>query len=183
MEPGKYVLKVIIIGEPSVGKTSLVKQFVQKAFQIDYIPTLGTEMYVKNVKVESNDRVYDIRFTIWDIAGQKSWEIMRRTYYRGADGVILVGDLSKTDTIKKIETNWIPDLKQNIDSEVPMILLLNKSDLNPSSDQEFRKIFEKNVNILSILNTSAKTGENVNNAFLDMIKYCLNLEHLKPIQL
>ncbi|MFX0136954.1 MAG: Rab family GTPase [Candidatus Hodarchaeota archaeon] len=157
----KYTLKIIIIGEPAVGKTSLVKKFVSGKFTKDYRASIGTNIFIKKIKLEND---IDTTIQLWDIAGQERWIKMRRPYYAGARGVLIVGDLTRKNTFDQIEKFWVPDVKQYCDF-TPIVLLANKNDLeNKLSEIEINSLAEK-ISALSIIYTSAKTGENVELAF------------------
>ena len=103
-------IKVIIIGDPGVGKTSLVKKFVSGRFSKDYKASIGTNMFIKNIILDSDKEVL---LHIWDIAGQERWIKMRHMYYRGSHGALIVGDLTRKNTFDQIIKFWIPDLKIN----------------------------------------------------------------------
>ncbi|MFX1329197.1 MAG: Rab family GTPase [Promethearchaeota archaeon] len=157
----KYTLKIIIIGEPAVGKTSLVKKFISGQFSKDYRSSIGTNIFTKKIKLENE---VDTSIQLWDIAGQERWTNMRRLYYAGAKGVIIVGDLTRKNTFDQIEKFWVPDIKKYCNL-APIILLANKCDLESQlSKTEVKSLGEK-INAISIFNTSAKTGENVESAF------------------
>ncbi|MFX0105411.1 MAG: Rab family GTPase [Candidatus Hodarchaeota archaeon] len=157
----KHTLKIIIIGEPAVGKTSLVKKFVSGKFIKDYRASIGTNIFIKKIKIEND---IDTTIQLWDIAGQERWIKMRRPYYAGARGVLIVGDLTRKNTFDQIEKFWVPDVKQFCDI-TPIILLANKNDLKRElSEVEVNSLGDK-INAISIVYTSAKTGENVDLAF------------------
>ena len=157
----KPTLKIIIVGEPAVGKTSLVKKFVSGQFTKDYRSSIGTNIYIKKLLLKNK---IETTLQLWDIAGQERWINMRRSYYHGAKGVIVVGDLTRKNTFDQIEDFWIPDIK-NFSSLAPILLLANKEDL-PSSikDHEINSL-KGRINAFSYLFSSANTGENVELAF------------------
>jgi len=157
----KYTLKIIVIGDPAVGKTSLVKKFITGQFTKDYRSSIGTNIFTKELKLERN---IDIKLQLWDIAGQECWISMRPSYYSGAKGIIIVGDLSRRNTFDQIEKFWIPDVKQYCE-QAPIILLANKNDLGTELSEKEIFSLEKKIKAISIIRTSAKTGENVELAF------------------
>jgi small GTP-binding protein len=109
---------------------------------------------------------------LWDIAGQERWIDMRRPYYSGAKGVIIVGDLTRGNTFDQIEKFWVPDLIEN-SSIVPIILLANKSDLSNKIEKKWIDSLGARINTSSIIFTSAKTGENVELAFKLIAKHAI----------
>ena len=157
----KIKLKIIIIGEYAVGKTSLVKKFVSGQFSKDYRTSIGTNIYTKKISLEK-DR--DVILQLWDIAGQERWINMRHSYYSGAKGIIIVGDLTRRNTFDQIEKFWIPDVSQYC-SFAPIILIANKRDLSSKLNENEINSLGKRINAESEFVTSAKTGENVELAF------------------
>lgn len=167
----KYSLKIIIIGEPAVGKTSLVKKFVSGQFSKDYRSSLGTNIFTKQIELENGIKA---SIQLWDIAGQERWVKMRHVYYRGAKGVIIVGDLTRKNTFDQIEEFWVSDVKQYC-PQAPITLLANKNDLIKGlNDKDFSSL-GKRINTLSVLLTSAKTGENVEKAFKLIAEHAIKL--------
>lgn len=163
-EKDEYKFKVVIIGEPSVGKTSLVKAFVEKSFREDYLPTIGVSILIKRLTLEVDGREIDCSLSMWDIAGQKKFLQMRPNYYYGAKGALLVGDLTRPETFEQL-TEWYNDLKEYAKAEVPVVLLANKSDLERKASEDLVKKIGDTVNAKEILTTSAKMGDNVKRSF------------------
>ena len=161
MNDNKFTLKIIIIGEPAVGKTSLVKKFVSGQFTKDYRSSIGTNIFIKKIVLKKKT---EVTLQLWDIAGQERWVNIRRPYYSGAKGVIIVGDLTRNNTFDQIEKFWVPDLTQDY-SLIPIILLANKSDLSNKIEKQWINSLGERINTSSIIFTSAKTGENVELAF------------------
>ena len=156
-----YRIKVIIIGEPGVGKTSLVKKFVSGRFTRDYRVSIGANLFVKDLILDSD---IEVAIQIWDIAGQEKWEKMRHLYYKGAHGALIVGDITRENTFAQLEGFWSPDLKKFC-GEIPKILVVNKIDLKPIiSNKEFENLAQ-NIKVNTTIFTSAKNGQNVEEAF------------------
>jgi len=156
-----FRIKIIIIGEPGVGKTSLVKKFISGQFSRDYRASIGTNIFIKKLNLD-NDKLVSIQ--IWDIAGQERWIHMRPTYYRGAHGAIIVGDLTRKNTFEQIEHFWNPDLLKYC-KNIPKILLANKNDLDNEIQQKEIEDIGKKIQTKMTLFTSAKNGENVEKSF------------------
>jgi small GTP-binding protein len=167
----KLSLKIIIVGEPAVGKTSLVKKYVSGQFAKDYRSSIGTNIFIKKINLSKIGRV---TVQLWDIAGQERWINMRRSYYIGAKGVLIVGDLTRKSTFDQIYDFWFPDINQYCES-APIVLIANKNDLEKQmlSETEINSI-GKEINAISIVYTSAKTGENVDMAFKIISEYVIN---------
>ena len=169
-----YKIKVIILGEAGVGKTSLVKKFISKQFSSDYRASIGTNMFIKDIEVEFNDKIDRISIQLWDIAGQERWIKMRSIYYAGSQAALLVGDLSRKRTFEQIEKFWYPDLIDHC-GHIPFILIANKSDINHEISEKEVESFRKELNAITVLYTSAKTGENVEKAFKSISKQVIQL--------
>lgn len=157
----KHSLKIIVVGEPAVGKTSLVKKFISGQFAKDYRSSIGTNIFIKKINLKNAGK---ITIQLWDIAGQERWINMRHFYYIGAKGVIIVGDLTRKNTFEQIKQFWVPDIKKYCEN-APIILFANKNDLENKLVEKEINDFAKKINAISIIYTSAKTGENVEMAF------------------
>ncbi|MFX0105994.1 MAG: Rab family GTPase [Candidatus Hodarchaeota archaeon] len=159
-----YQFKIIIVGDPNVGKTSLILRYTDNAFRRNYVPTLGVMVSDKIFKIE--DSV--IQLTLWDIGGQQKFDRMREAFYRGSDAVFLVFDLTQPESFNNIP-KWFSDVVEqlkNRSKELIGFIIGNKSDL---ADQ--RKIKSEMANQLAsqlelgFIETSALLGENVDDAF------------------
>jgi len=156
-----YRIKVIIIGEAGVGKTSLVKKFVSGRFTSDYRVSIGANLFVKELILNSD---IEVSIQIWDIAGQEKWVKMRHLYYRGAHGALIVGDLTRGNTFEQLKDFWNQDLKKYC-GDIPKILVVNKVDMDPIiSNNDIEKLAQ-NINAKATIFTSAKNGKNVEEAF------------------
>ena len=162
VESGEYAFKLILGGEGGVGKTSMVHRFVEDAFQTDYKSTIGTSIMKKECKFEGLDS--KVRFVIWDLAGQAQFKRVRRSYLSNAETGILVFDVTRKETLDKIES-WFNEII-DASSTISLILVANKVDLEGERvvTTEQGEELAKKLN-LSYIETSAKTGENINDAF------------------
>lgn len=165
--------KIALLGDGAVGKTSLRHRFLKNLFDKSYMMTIGADFTTKTVDVDGQP----VKLQIWDLAGQPRFETIRNLYYRGSLGALVVFDVTAPNTYKNIP-NWINELlKGNGKGSVPIVLLGNKIDLRntvPNSilpDQGLilaEKIAQNTTEeFLKVpyLETSAKTGENVDRAF------------------
>lgn len=158
MPSRKYILKVCLLGDGAVGKTSLVHRFVYDAFDDKYIMSFGTKVSKKTV--ELGDTSADL--LIWDILGQKTHESLHSAYYRGAAGALAVCDFTRRPTLDSI-SSWVSGFRSVV-GEMPVIILANKSDLQKAFGPEDARALGSTVGA-EVLETSAKTGENVEEAF------------------
>ena len=162
VKSGEYAYKLILGGEGGVGKTSMVHRFVENAFQTDYKSTIGTSIMKKECDFEGLDS--KVRFVLWDLAGQAQFKRVRQSYLSNAEAGILVYDVTRKDTLDKVE-NWFNEIK-DVSSSISLILVGNKIDLTEDRviSTEMGEALAKKLN-LSYIETSAKTGENINDAF------------------
>ncbi|NMC08178.1 MAG: GTP-binding protein [Candidatus Lokiarchaeota archaeon] len=170
MVQSTYKRKTVIIGDSAVGKTSLISCFVEHKFPNDYLPTIGTNLYVKEITVSPK---VQFQMTCWDIAGEKKWTTMRKLYYKGATGVFMVGDLTRKETFESLKKYWLVDMRQHCDN-VPIILLANKDDLPSSIDDAYLHETAQALNAVATFRTSAKAEKNVNDAFMEIVKAMLS---------
>ena len=164
-----YQYKIIIVGDPNVGKTSLILRYTDNAFRRNYVPTLGVMVSDKIFKIEQNI----IQLTLWDIGGQQKFQTMRQQFYRGSDAVFLVFDLTKPESFNNIP-KWFSDVVDQVkdrSEELVGFIIGNKKDLKDSckisseiADQLASKLK------LGFIETSALLGENVNYAFSTIAK-------------
>ena len=167
-----YKFKIIICGDPSVGKSSLILRFTNNAFRRHYIPTLGVHVSDKIFQVKGSY----IQLVLWDIAGQQKFENMRQQFYLGSDGLFLIFDLSKPSSLDSV-SNWYYDIQNQLTDRPALTgyIIGNKKDIGQSN----KSTSEKGSDLASYLNlgyieTSAKTGENVELAFYTIAESLYN---------
>ena len=167
-----YKFKIIICGDPSVGKSSLILRFTNNAFRRHYIPTLGVNVSDKIFQV--NDSY--IQLVLWDIAGQQKFQTMRQQFYFGSDGLFLIFDLSTPSSLESV-SNWYFDIQNQLKDRPALTgyIIGNKKDLAQGTDS----ISEKGSDLAKYLNlgyieTSALTGENVERAFYTIAETLYN---------
>ncbi|WP_455392697.1 DUF835 domain-containing protein [[Eubacterium] cellulosolvens] len=158
--------KICLLGDPAVGKTSLIQKYIYNFFGDTYMRTLGTKISRKVVKLSDlvTDMEYELTLMIWDIMGQKFSSMPLDKYLQLAQGALIVCDITRRETFNSLE-EWKKTLYQET-GEVPVVCLANKIDLEKSASvkiSEFEKFCRKQN--LDFFVTSAKTGQNVNEAF------------------
>lgn len=164
-----YIIKICLLGEANVGKTSLVYRYIEKKFRGNYKSTLGVNLLKKDLNIQEYG---DVSAQIWDLGGQESFRSLRKLYLEGANGALVIYDCTKRSTYESLE-DWIADFK-NARGEEPLILIGNKTDLTDtikvqeSEGAELAKQFN-----MEFIPTSAKTGSNVEEAFMEIIKKIL----------
>ncbi|MFX1380345.1 MAG: GTP-binding protein [Promethearchaeota archaeon] len=160
---GEYSNKLIFCGDYQVGKTSLIRRFVENRFEKDYISTIGVQLSKKTVLLSEKTKM---NFLIWDIGGQSQFDLNRARFYNGANAAFIVIDRTRPNHLKSIE-KWYNEIKKSVSRTIPIVLVGNKSDLKEEIviKEEDIKVSAKQFGFHYIL-TSALTGENVNDAFL-----------------
>jgi small GTP-binding protein len=165
MELRDILKKVVLFGDGGVGKTSLVARYVVNKFDDKYIATIGTKVSRKDIQIVKPNLIINLRMMIWDILGQKEYSKIRSASLSGAQGLILVGDLSRPETIRSLESFWMKEVN-DIVGRIPTIIVGNKVDLTASNSMA-GTILESMGQRLGVpmLLTSAKTGDNVESIF------------------
>ena len=157
------IYKVIVIGDPAVGKTSLLTKFAKNQFEEKYLPTVGVNIVKEPIELKEGNATINLMF--WDVAGQPQFYMLHRPYFNGADGMLLVFDITRSSTFSNIN-NWYNSAVKFGLSGIPRILIGNKIDL-----KDERKIILPMAEHLSeklnapYFETSALTGETVKEVF------------------
>ena len=159
--------KILILGDSKVGKSCFLTRYADKTYQEDYLSTIGMDYKIKNYELENGDI---IKLYIWDTAGQDRFRSITSNYYKGADGIILIYDITKQETFNNVR-NWITSIKEEAPAKVVLILVGNKVDDEknravPKSEGE--KIADEYN--LPFLECSAKSDINVTETFDVLIK-------------
>lgn len=167
-------LKLTLIGEFFVGKTSIIGRFVDGTFDSTYSATIGFSFCNKTVKYEDKDFVLHI----WDTSGSERHRAVAPNYYRGTDGCLIVYDLTNPQSIDQMEY-WYDEFRNvtttSYDSNlVPVVIIGNKSDLaHDESTEEKANQFAESKGISHHYVVSAKTGEGIEEAFNGLIQACI----------
>jgi len=189
--------KVVLLGDSAVGKTSLMNRFIQNAFSDSYISTVGAKVSKKIVNISLNGVDYAISFMLWDIIGSEGYKSTQSRHIAGLNGAIVVADLSRPETVRKLEEYWIPLLFETTGEVMPPILFVgNKSDLVDKNAAEkilaeFREL-DARIRTESVIKryralqpyfaTSAKTGQGVEEGFRSLaVMMVMDHETYDPI--
>lgn len=182
----KLFLKVILAGEAEVGKTSLRRSYLGEGFVKNHLQTIGADF----ASLPKSIKDFNVLFQIWDVAGQDIFENVRMMYYKGTLGALMVFDATKIATFRALD-RWIKELAEGTERGiVPFFILGNKMDLvTPAKKTKLKEQVSKYVSdlnkkysdkgfVVEYIETSAKTGENVELAFeklgvkiIDYIQY------------
>lgn len=156
----EIVKKVVLVGHFGVGKTSLVKRFVHQKFSEKYLTTIGVKIDKKEVDIGGNR----VKLMLWDIAGESTALKIPQKYLSGAHGVLYVFDLSRKETYEHIQ-NDLFEVNKSLDDNA-CVILANKADL---VEDDFVKELKDSLGV-GFKTTSAKTGDNVEEAFLELAR-------------
>jgi small GTP-binding protein len=155
--------KALLLGDGAVGKTSLIRKFVTDKFDDKYITTIGTKITKKEISFRESN--IELTLMMWDVLGQQGYTAVQSASYRGAEGAVMVCDLTRAETLTSIEKYWMPELEKVV-GEIPIVIVGNKVDL---VDQ--RQISEEALSDFARLHgaphylSSARTGERVEDLF------------------
>ncbi|MFO8020558.1 MAG: Rab family GTPase [Promethearchaeia archaeon] len=163
-EKNRFIIKLTMLGEAAVGKTSLVYRFLEDKFREDYKATLGVNLLKKEMELENYG---EVSAQIWDLGGQESFKSLRSLYLEGANGGLLIFDRTNTKSFEKLD-EWVNSFKK-ARGDQPLLLVGNKSDLKNQIKigEEEAKEFAEKYN-MDMIFTSAKTGKNVEDAFINL---------------
>ena len=161
-----YLLKYVIIGDSGVGKSNILLQYINGKFSDDFKATVGVEFGAKNIEI--NSRIY--RIQIWDTAGQENFRSIARAYYKNSICACIVYDITNRNSFNSVQS-WIDDCTKQTPKSILLLLIGNKNDLNDKREVQYEEgaEFAKKRNMI-FLETSAKTGNNIDNIFERSVK-------------
>jgi len=163
----QYIQKHVIVGQAGCGKSSILVQLTDGRFLKDSEPTIGVEFGARVVDLGDNKRV---KLQIWDTAGQESFRSITRSYYRGAEGALLVFDVTHRSSFAALP-EWLEDLRQYCEENVQILVVGNKVDLDATDSSAKREVSSEEArewaanNDCKYIETSAATGHNIVEAF------------------
>ena len=171
----EYLFKILLIGNSNVGKSSLFLRYVDEIWKDNFVPTIGVDFKIKSIKIDNKT----IKLQIWDTAGQERFRSLLSSYFKGANGILLLYDITNVNSFKSL-SNWLIEIEKNSSKNVKKILIGNKCDLN-----DLRKIpinkgkeFADTYN-MKFIETSAKNNVNINECFNILGKELMNNLDLK----
>lgn len=173
MTDPQIILKVSLLGDPGVGKTSLVNRYIDEIFEKDYRPTLGVNIMTKDIDIKEIGK--KVRLVIWDVAGQEKYDFTRKMFFQGCKGVFLIYDVTRPNSLLNIKKKWLKDLTQYSKENLEFILIGNKNDLRDKKQikSEEGEEFSQDIDAVKFIETSAKEGDNVNLAFSSLVSIIL----------
>ena len=169
-----YKCKLLVIGDSEVGKTSVLSRYTKDIFNLNYLATAGIEFFTKDDIIDNKK----IRIELWDPAGQEKFHSLTAGFFRNAEGIIVMFDVTNPISFENIR-NWVESIKAHMSSEIgiiPVIIVGNKIDLiereikTEEADEYCRELGYK------YFETSARTGENVNQTIKYLVKEVLKIK-------
>lgn len=178
----ELLYKILVVGDVSTGKTSIIKRYVHNIFSVHYKATIGVDFALKVIKWDDNTTV---RLQLWDIAGQERYGNMTRVYYKEAAGAFVVYDVTRPQTLDSIK-KWKSDIDAkitflNTENQIPVILLANKLDLITHDADELanqqREMHQicQDLGFVAWYGTSAKDNVGIDNANNKMVTTILDM--------
>lgn len=182
----EFIFKVVLLGDGMVGKTSLRYRYLGKEFSTNYLATLGADFAIKELDYDN----YHIRYQIWDLAGQARFDTLRKSFYLGSQGALVLYDVTSRESYNNVE-NWISEFwNNNGKGTMPIVLIANKIDLRKDDGtcitkeegiQKAKEIEEQGDIDYAVpyVETSAKTGVNIDLAFRTITDHYLKVNKMK----
>ena len=160
--------QLLIIGDSTVGKTSIITRFANGTFNSNYLATVGLDNFTKDEIIDNKT----IRIKIWDTAGQERYKSLTKGFFRNAEGVMLVYDVTNSETYENLKY-WMQSIKNNLGNsidDIPIIIIGNKIDCQERevSVEEAENFWKEQG--FPYFETSAKTGENIENTIKFLVK-------------
>ena len=164
--------QILLIGDSLVGKTCLIQRYANGIFKEDYISTVGLDYYTKQEMINN----LNVSVKLWDTAGQERFKALTPSFFRNAEGVVIAYDVTNSESFDNLKF-WISSIKTNLFEKnifIPIIIIGNKIDLEDMRDisKDVASAFAKENNF-KYFETSAKTGEGVDEAFRDLVNQIL----------
>ena len=159
------IFKIVLIGDSSVGKTNMLSRYISNEYDPNSQSTIGVELSTKNYKFDNDE----VKVQLWDTAGQEKYRSITSSYYKGAQGCLLVYDITRKETFDNID-KWHSELKSAADNDINAILVGNKCDLEKERQitveeaQKKAKLFN-----MAFMETSALNGANIEKAFNELV--------------
>ncbi|MFW9845331.1 MAG: Rab family GTPase [Candidatus Thorarchaeota archaeon] len=180
---GSKAYKAVLIGDGTVGKTSIRRSYLGENFKSNHLPTIGVDFAQKWISFNG----HSVRFVIWDLAGQPSFERVRQHYYVGSHGIFLVYSVVDRESFDNA-AKWLVEAYKYMGTLPPTVVVGNKIDLRNGSPNgtyltkedgfEFVDIFNRKLDVPAVyVETSALTGENINIAFQEILRMMSNYDY------
>ena len=151
-KPDLETISIIMVGDTSVGKSTLMKKFISGQFSDSLAPTLGIELYKKEITIDEKQYLY----RIWDTCGQERFRSLSKSYFRNSDGIMLLFDLNSQNSFDNLNS-WFISIKESGAEDIPLILVGTKCDLyNNITEETISNFVSQNKTIQKYFKCSAK---------------------------
>ena len=162
------ILKLVLIGESGVGKTSIINQFVEQVFTSDKNSTIGATFSSKSVKCGNGK---NLKLEIWDTAGQERYRSVTKMFYKDANAAILVYDITNKNSFNQLQNYWAEQVKESSPKNIIIAIAANKCDLFEKEvvDEKEARDYAKSIGAIFSL-TSAKSTAGINDLFIEISK-------------
>ena len=166
MEIDNEGIKIVLVGESGVGKTSIIKRFIENNFEYNTQPSLGGSFFTKSLIFNDGEK---LTFNIWDTAGQEKFRALTQIFYKDAKFAILVYDITQQNSYDELIKFWFNKVKENTASNIILVLAANKSDLAEQEEVNETKAreFAQSIGAIFAL-TSAQNNSGINELFRDV---------------
>jgi len=166
-----FMIKMLMLGDSNVGKSSILLRYIDDTFNTDILNTIGVDYKVKMIDQEDGKR---IKLAIWDTAGQERFRTLTASYYRGANGIVLVYDCANRATFVNCKM-WLEDIQKNLPGkEISIILVCNKIDLEQREVQRDEGEQLASDHGMVYVEASAKTREGITHVFDQLVDKVMN---------
>ncbi len=171
---GKYIFKIVLVGDGAVGKTSIRRRYMGAGFKADLMATMGADFAFFRTEIDGNE----IEFQIWDLAGQPAFRNVMKAYFKGSMGCLAVYDITQPRTLEDIDS-WVLEVLSHAGTlpEIPVVIIGNKIDLReeiPNSAKTMHGFIKAKSLNADFIETSAKTGENITEAFTTLARQIIS---------
>ena len=174
-ESGLETISIIMIGDTSVGKSTLMKKFITGQFSDSLAPTLGVELYKKEITIDEKQYLY----RIWDTCGQERFRSLSKSYFRNSDGIMLLFDLNSPNSFENLNS-WFISIKESGCEDIPLILVGTKSDLESKiSEEDIKNFVNENKTIQNYFKCSSKENIGIDEPFIELGKLAIKITSLK----
>ncbi len=165
----EFIIKILIIGDSTVGKTNFVYKFSEDKFIENYFASTGIELKTTSIQIDGKS----IKIQLWDTAGQEKYRAMTKNLYLKSQGIIILFDITNETSFINLK-NWMSQIKESCGEDIPILLVGNKIDLedNRVINKERAMEYANNENI-EYIEVSSKTGENINEALTSLLQKIL----------
>jgi Ras-related protein Rab-1A len=171
-----FLMKVVMIGDSGCGKSSLLKRFTHDEFVGSYISTIGVDFEVRTMNIDSKT----VKLQCWDTAGQDRFRTITTSYYRGAQAIVIVFDVTNMESFRAVP-RWLDEVRRYATKDVDIVILANKCDM-----EKRRVVTDAHIEQLSrvmdipVLHTSAKSAVGVTDAFETLGSRFLERQRTNP---